>query len=123
MKLYICKHCGNIIKYEKSSGVKVMCCGEKMSELIPSSSDGALEKHVPVVNIEDREVFVKVGEVEHPMLEEHYIEWIEIETTKGSQRVKLNPGDKPEAKFTLSSNDEFVAAYTYCNLHGFWKNN
>lgn len=121
MKYYICEHCGNIIEFAKNSGVPVMCCGQKMTELVPGTSDGAVEKHVPVVSINGCEVLVEVGSVEHPMVEEHYIEWIVIETKKGSQKVKLSAADAPKAKFVLTEDDEFVAAYAYCNLHGLWE--
>ena len=80
MKFYICKHCGNIIAYVRSSGVPVVCCGEPMQEIIPGTTDGALEKHVPVIEVEGNKVTVRVGAVEHPMLPEHYIEWIALET-------------------------------------------
>ena len=121
MKFYICEHCGNIIEYVKESGVPVMCCGQKMTELVPGTSDGAHEKHVPVVAIDGDKVTVEVGSVEHPMVEAHYIQWIAIETTKGSQRAKLEYTDKPRAEFKLACGEELVAAYEYCNLHGLWK--
>lgn len=121
MKYYICEHCGNIIEYVKDSGVPVMCCGQKMTEIVPGTSDGAIEKHVPVVTVSGNEVLVQVGSVEHPMVEEHYIEWIVIETEKGSQKVRLSAGDEPKAKFLLADNDRLVSAYAYCNLHGLWK--
>lgn len=121
MKYYVCEHCGNIIEYVKESGVAVVCCGQKMTELIPGTSDGAHEKHVPVVTVNGDTVVVEVGSVEHPMVEVHYIQWIVIETTKGSHRVNLNYTDKPRAEFKLSNDESFVAAYEYCNLHGLWK--
>lgn len=121
MKYYVCEHCGNIIEYVKETGVPVMCCGQKMTELVPGTSDGAHEKHVPVVSIDGDRVIVEVGSVEHPMVEAHYIQWIAIETTRGSQRVKLEYTDKPTAEFRLVDGEEFVAAYEYCNLHGLWK--
>ena len=121
MKFYICEHCGNIIEYVKESGVPVMCCGQKMTELVPGTSDGAQEKHVPVVRVEGDKVIVEVGALEHPMVDAHYIQWIAIETTKGSQRVKLEYTDKPRAEFKLGDDAELVAAYEYCNLHGLWK--
>ncbi len=121
MKFYICEHCGNIIEYVKNAGVPVMCCGQKMTELIPGTSDGAAEKHVPVISVEGSRVTVSVGSVEHPMVEAHYIEWIVIETKKGSQRVQLSSTDKPQAVFALADGDELIAAYAYCNLHGLWK--
>ena len=98
-----------------------MCCGEAMEELTPNTTDAALEKHVPVIEQEGGTVTVKVGSVEHPSLEEHYIEWIALETRNGYQLKELKPGDKPEASFALIEGDEVVAAYEYCNLHGFWK--
>ena len=123
MKYYICEHCGNIIEYVKETGVPVMCCGQKMTELIPGTSDGAHEKHVPVVSVTGDKVVVEVGAVEHPMVEAHYIQWIAIETTKGSQRVKLEYTDKPRAEFKLADGEMLVGAYEYCNLHGLWKSN
>ena len=121
MKFYACEHCGNIIEYVKDVGVPVVCCGKKMTELIPGTSDGAPEKHVPVVTVNGDKVLVEVGSVEHPMVEEHYIQWIAIETTRGSQRVKLDYTDKPRAEFKLAEGETLVAAYEYCNLHGLWK--
>ncbi len=121
-RFFICKHCGNIIGMIHDSGVPMSCCGEKMTELIPNTTDAAHEKHVPVVTVEGNKVFVKVGSVEHPMTAEHFIPWIYLETKHGGQRRSLNPGEKPEAVFELA-NDEPIAAYAYCNLHGLWKAN
>lgn len=121
MKFYVCSHCGNIIRFDKNTGVPVMCCGEKMEELIPGTTDAAQEKHVPAVFIDGNKVTVKVGEVEHPMEEEHYIEWIILETKEMEYKANLNPGEKPEATFILNDGDEVVAAYEYCNLHRLWK--
>ncbi len=123
MKFYVCKHCGNIIAYVKNKGVPVMCCGEKMTELVPGSVDAASEKHVPVISVEGNKVTVTVGEVAHPMAEEHFIEWIALETAEGNQRKELKPGQKPEAVFMMTESDKVVAAYAYCNLHGLWKAN
>lgn len=120
MKFYICEHCGNIITHVKKSGVPVMCCGEKMKELA-AGINGVAEKHIPMVTVDNNKVIVEVGSVEHPMLDEHHIEWIVIETTKGNQGVKLSPNDKPKAEFQLTGETEFIAAYEYCNLHGLWK--
>ncbi|MBP3926421.1 MAG: desulfoferrodoxin [Clostridium sp.] len=121
MKFYICEHCGNIITFMKNAGVPVMCCGQKMKELVPGTSDGAVEKHVPAVSVEGQKVVVKVGEAEHPMLEAHYIQWIALETESGVQIKNLKPGAKPEAVFLLPEGEKAVAAYEYCNLHGLWK--
>lgn len=121
MKFYICKHCGNIIAYVHSSGVPVVCCGEPMQEIIPGTTDGALEKHVPVIEVEGNKVTVRVGAVEHPMLPEHYIEWISIHTKAGNQRKELAPGQKPAACFALCDDDEVLSVYAYCNLHSLWE--
>ncbi len=120
-KFYICKHCGNIIAMVRDKGVPVVCCGEKMQEIIPGTTDAAQEKHVPVCKIEGNKVTVTVGAVEHPMLPEHYIEWISLQTKEGNQRKCLKPGDKPEAVFMITDGDEVEAAYAYCNLHSLWK--
>ena len=120
-QFFICEKCGNMIAMVKSSGVPVMCCGQKMTELIPGTSDGAHEKHVPVFTVEGNQVHVKVGEVAHPMLDAHYIEWISIQTKQGNQRKCLKPGDKPEACFMICDGDEVEAVYAYCNLHSLWK--
>jgi len=121
LKFYRCEHCGNIIAYVKSSGVPVVCCGEKMKELIPGTTDAAVEKHVPVYTVEGNVVKVQVGSVAHPMLEEHSIEWIALQTNKGNQRKLLKPGEAPEACFCLCEGEEVEAVYEYCNLHGLWK--
>lgn len=120
MKFYRCEHCGNIIAMVENSGVPVECCGDQMKELTANTTDGELEKHVPVYEMVDNTVHVKVGETEHPMADDHYIQWIAIETTSGNQRKCLKPGDGPEACFGLCEGDEIVAVYEYCNLHGLW---
>lgn len=121
MKFYVCKHCGNIITFEKNSGVPVVCCGEPMKELVPGSVDAAVEKHVPDVSVDGSKVSVQVGSVAHPMLAEHYIEWIILETEQGSQKKVLHPEDTPAADFLLTDGDKAVTVYAYCNLHGLWK--
>jgi superoxide reductase len=121
MKFYRCRHCGNIIAFAHSSGVPVVCCGEKMEELVPGTTDASVEKHVPVIAVSGNTVTVSVGSAAHPMLEAHYIEWIALETHHGNQRVALAPGQEPKAVFALVEGDEPVAAYAYCNLHGLWR--
>jgi superoxide reductase len=120
MKFYRCKTCGNIITKLNDSGVPVVCCGETMEELVPAAVDAALEKHVPSVTVDGNVVKVQVGEVEHPMVEEHFIQFIVLETNSGSMIKKLSPDDKPVAEFVLPSGDKAVAVYEYCNLHGLW---
>ena len=121
MKFYVCSHCGNIIAYVKNSGVPVVCCVEAMKELVPNTTDAAVEKHVPVIHTDSQKVTVTVGSTSHPMLEEHYIEWIALATKQGNQRKELKPGQEPQAEFMISEDDEVLEVYAYCNLHGLWK--
>ena len=120
-KYYICEHCENIVEKIKDAGVPIICCGEKMKEIIPGSVDAAAEKHVPVYKIEGNIVTVNVGSVEHPMMPEHYIEWISLQTKQGNQRKILSPGDKSSVCFALCDGDEVEAVYAYCNQHSLWK--
>ena len=132
LKFYYCKHCGKVIVIVKNTPVPTICCGEPMVELVPGVTDAASEKHVPVISIEKNVVTVSVGEVAHPMQEEHLIEWILLKTNKGIQQKWLKPGDEPKSTFVLSEDEPkatFVlaegekveAAYEYCNLHKLWK--
>ena len=120
MKIFLCEHCRRIV-IEVKGGAPMKCCGVDMVELVPNTSDGAGEKHVPVVVKDGNHVVVSVGEVEHPMLEEHFIEWIILETNKGYQFKHLSPNEKPVAEFELLDGEEVLAAYEHCNLHGLWK--
>ncbi len=101
------------------AGVPVMCCGQKMEALVPNTVEASGEKHVPVVTVENGLVHVCVGSVNHPMLEEHSIEWVYLRTDKGGQRKALKPGDDPKVTFALCEETP-VAVYAYCNLHGLW---
>ena len=121
MTFYRCRHCGNIICHLNDSGVRCRCCGEEMEALVPNTTDAAGEKHVPVIRTEGRTVTVTVGSVEHPMLEAHYIQWIVLETSQGSQYKGLKPGDPPAAVFAMSEGETVISAYEYCNLHGLWQ--
>lgn len=118
-KFYICRHCGNIVAYVEDKGVPVFCCGEKMQPLEPNTIDAANEKHLPVISVKDDVLTVNVGEVTHPMTEEHHISWVYVLTEKGGQRKALDHTGMPEAQFVLKD-DKAVAVYAYCNLHGLW---
>ena len=120
VKFYECKHCGQIIEMVNNSDVPVTCCGEQMVEMVPNTSDGAGEKHVPVVTVDGSTVKVNVGEVDHPMTEAHYIPWIVVETCCGVYRKNLKPGYAPTATFEIGGM-KAKAVYAYCNLHGLWK--
>ncbi len=120
-KFYLCEHCGNIVTKIRDAGVPLVCCGQKMKELIPGTADASAEKHVPVYQVEGNLVTVQVGSAEHPMLPEHYIEWIFLLTRQGSQYKALHPSDRPSACFFLCEGDKVEAVYAYCNLHGLWR--
>ena len=120
-KFYICEHCRNIVTKIKDVGVPVVCCGEKMKELVPGTVDAAVEKHIPVHSVEGNLVKVFVGSTEHPMQPEHYIEWVSLQTKQGNQWKALKPGEKPEACFAICVGAEVEAVYAYCNLHSLWK--
>lgn len=121
MKFYICNHCKNIIGKIQDKGVPVVCCGEKMAELVPNTTEAATEKHIPVTSVEGNLITVQIGSTLHPMTEEHLIQWVYLETEEGGQRKSLKAGDKPEVVFALSPSDKAKAVYAYCNLHGLWK--
>jgi superoxide reductase len=122
LKFYKCKHCGKIITFvnNKGEGIPTICCGEPMTEIIPNTNDGALEKHVPVISIKDNVATISVGSVEHPSTEEHHIEWILLQTKHGNQRVVLKPNQKPSIPFPLLPGDSVIQAFAYCNLHSLW---
>ncbi len=117
MYFYQCKDCGGIVILSEPNA----CCVNGWEELLPNTTDAAGEKHVPVMETDGRNVTVKVGSVEHPMLAAHYIMWIILETNQGYQKKELKPGEKPVAQFALADGETVVAAYEYCNLHGLWK--
>ncbi len=119
-KFYICEHCGNIVGLIHDSGVPLVCCGQKMTKLEPGTVEASVEKHLPVVSVEGDIVKVSVGSVLHPMTEEHNISWVYLLTDRGGQRKCLSATDEPVVEFSLK-NEEPVAVYAYCNLHGLWK--
>ena len=121
LKFFRCNHCGNIIVKIKDSSVPVVCCGENMQELVPGTTDAAVEKHLPVYEVNGSSVSVTVGSVLHPMLPEHSINWICLQTNKCFQLKYLNPGEEPKAVFALADGEKVEAVYEYCNLHGLWK--
>ena len=120
-KFYRCAKCGHTVVVVKDACDSLTCCGEKVEELVAGTTDGAREKHVPAVKIDGQKVCVQVGEVEHPMMEKHYIQFIVVETDKGYMTKFLKPEEKPAAEFVLAEGEKAVAVYEYCNLHGLWK--
>lgn len=120
LKFYTCKNCGNLVVMA-GGGTSVECCGEALKELVPGTTEGAAEKHLPVYRVEGNRVSVSVGSVEHPMTQEHSIKWVALQTKQGGQFKVLRPGWAPAASFALCDADEVEAAYAYCDLHGLWK--
>ena len=124
MKFYKCEKCGKILEQIQTSKCEMVeCCHQPMTIMTANTSDGAKEKHVPVVEQNGNLVTVTVGSIEHPMMEEHYIQWIVLETEGGNQKKYLKPGEKPQAVFAVTEGERVLAAYEYCNLHGLWMKN
>ena len=119
-KFYICPHCKNLVEMVHDAGVKPVCCGQKMDELVPNTVDASGEKHIPAVTVSDGIVEVNVGSVDHPMVDVHWIEWVQLVTDKGSHRVWLNPGQVPHVSFPIRE-EKPLEVYAYCNVHGLWK--
>ena len=120
-KFYKCEHCGQIVFMMKEENAPLMCCGTKMKEIIAGTTEASLEKHIPEYNVERNVVKVNVGSVEHPMTQDHFIEWISLQTKNGNQIKFLSPEIKPYAEFFIDEQDQIEAVYAYCNLHGLWK--
>lgn len=121
-KFYVCAHCGNIVALLRDKGVPIYCCSEKMRQLTPGTTETSEEKHIPVYERENNTVHVRVGSMPHPMSEEHYIEWICLETEHGIQYAHLDPDDEPKAKFAICPGDEVRAVCAFCNQHNLWRN-
>ncbi|MBV7273617.1 desulfoferrodoxin [Clostridium sp. PL3] len=118
-QVYKCALCGNIVEVTHASGGQLVCCGQPMTLQEENTVDASQEKHIPVIEKTGNDVLVKVGSVDHPMEEKHYIEWIELQTDKCTYKKYLKPGEKPEAVF--KTDEDIVCARAYCNLHGLWK--
>lgn len=120
LNIYLCEHCKNVAIKLVDKGIPLVCCGEKMTALVPMQSDGALEKHLPVLAFDEDTLAVTVGEVLHPMLENHYINFVVVELVDGYLIKHLSPASQPVAKINVKK-DDVVAVYEYCNLHGLYK--
>ena len=118
VKFYRCPICGNVVYLAQEKGGQLVCCGKPMELMNANESDGAIEKHVPVYEVKEDKLVVKIGEVLHPMTEEHYIGFVAIASDNGLDIVNLKPGDDPICEFPLVSKGTI---YDYCNLHGLWK--
>jgi superoxide reductase len=118
---YKCALCGNIVEVVHEGGGELVCCGQPMNMLKENSVDASNEKHVPVIEKTEKGILVKVGSIDHPMEEKHYIEWIEVTNGAWTQKKFLKPGEKPQAEFCVPFSDKLVAK-EFCNVHGLWKN-
>ncbi len=119
MEVYKCELCGNIVEVLTAGGGDLTCCGQAMVKLSENTTDAAVEKHVPVIEKKGDGYQVNVGSVDHPMTDDHFIEWIELNADGAVYRQFLSAGDKPTAFFAVSA--DTVTARGYCNLHGLWK--
>ena len=120
--IFQCQLCGNIVELLHVGGGTLSCCGQDMKLLEESSADTSTEKHVPFIEKTASGYLVKVGQnQDHPMMEAHYIQWIELYTENAEYRVFLKPGDKPEAEFPIGHDEAVRGAREFCNLHGLWK--
>jgi superoxide reductase len=119
LEVYKCEACGNIVEVLHGGAGELVCCGSPMVKFTENTVDAAQEKHVPVIEKVDGGFKVKVGDVPHPMEDKHYIEWIEVIADGKVLRQFLEPGQAPEATFTIDAAS--VTAREYCNLHGLWK--
>ncbi len=118
LELYKCEDCEDIVEVIQEGKGNFICCDKPMKLLEPGTEDEGYEKHVPVIEKTDKGIKVKVGSVEHPMVESHFIQWIEVIADGKVYREYLKPGQKPEAEFCVKS--ENVTAREYCNIHGHW---
>lgn len=119
-QIYKCNVCGNIVEVVHSGVGDLVCCGKTMEQKFAKTEDEGDEKHRPVIERTSTGVIVRVGEVNHPMESEHYIEWIEVITEHRVYRKNLEPGGEPQAEFFLEA--EHISARAYCNVHGLWEN-
>ncbi|MGI6097803.1 MAG: desulfoferrodoxin [Dethiobacteria bacterium] len=119
-EVYKCDLCGNIVDVLHAGKGELVCCNKPMVLLQENTFDASKEKHVPVIDIKDEQVVVRVGSAEHPMEEKHYIEWIELIVDGRVMRQFLAPDDRPEAKFVVDVSGSSVDARAYCNIHGLW---
>jgi len=119
LEIYKCMVCGNIVEVLFGSAGELVCCGQPMKKLVAKTADEGKEKHVPVIEKTKGGVKVKIGSVPHPMEEKHYIEWIEILADGKAYRQFLNPGDAPEAIFSIEANT--ITTREHCNIHGLWQ--
>jgi superoxide reductase len=118
-QIYKCKVCENIVEVIHQGIGQLVCCNQPMELLETKTEDQGFEKHLPVIERDDDDIVIKVGDIDHPMTDDHYIEWIELMTPTTIYRQRLHPGMKPIAKFETEAKD--IQVRIYCNVHGLWK--
>lgn len=119
LQIYQCDNCGNTTEVIGVGDGTMVCCDMKMTLLEAKTADTGKEKHVPVVEKTDGGIKVKVGDVPHPMTDEHFIQWIEVIADGKACRKFLTPEDAPEAVFCVQG--ENLTVRELCNLHGLWE--
>ena len=119
-KFFSCEHCGNLAVLVINKGVPLVCCGQKLNEIVPNTAEAATEKHLPSITVSAGGLEVRVGSVPHPMEDGHHISFIYVQTENGGQRKWLKAGAEPKCEFKFAD-DKPVAVYAYCNLHGLWE--
>ena len=121
LEIYRCNRCGNIVEVVKGNGAPMVCCGEKMELLESKTADASIEKHVPFIEEIADGYKVRIGEKQnHPMMEKHYIQWVELIVGSRVYRKEFTHNDTPEVIFKVEKADKVVAR-EYCNLHGLWE--
>lgn len=120
-QVYKCEVCGNMVEVVHQAGGQLVCCGKPMKLITENSVEASTEKHIPVIEKSEGQIVVKVGSVTHPMLEEHYIEWIELISENKVYRKYLQQGKEPIATFKVCDSSKQYTARAYCNIHGLWK--
>lgn len=120
LRIFRCNICGSVVVLMKGNTNTLACCGEYMEELFPKYIDELKEKHIPVIREFSNVVIVDIGEVSHPMMEKHYIEWILIQTNLGYRINYLNCNSQPKTEFLLLPDEYVEKVYSYCNIHGLW---
>lgn len=118
LKLYKCMKCNNLIQQIDGSNTNIECCNTKMTKIEANTFEASTEKHIPVYELSNSEIIVTIGEIEHPMEEDHYIMWVMLESNNEVTKINLKPGDLPKVRFKYISNSTL---YAYCNKHGLWK--
>ncbi|MBR2386757.1 desulfoferrodoxin FeS4 iron-binding domain-containing protein [bacterium] len=123
LELYKCSICGNLIEVVLEGEGELVCCGEIMEQLTSDNHSGSMEAHRPIIESFEDKKTVRIGQTQHPMTEEHHIEFIEVISPdeKYVKRKYLNPEEEAILEFECTCKNGF-SAREVCNLHGLWEN-